>query len=95
MRRLSTTAALLAAALLSQLATQQRYIRKYRTPRRDTLHSPVVNHRGMASPDGKYRATTKSDESSETTHLTDAATGRRLTIGEVARLWRDDEERRE
>ena len=44
----------------------------------------------MASPDGKYRATTKSDESSETTHLTDAATGRRLTIGEVARLWRDD-----
>ena len=44
----------------------------------------------MASPDGKYRATTKSDESSETTHLSDAATGRRLTIGEVARLWRDD-----
>ena len=81
---------LAAAALLTQLTTQQRYVRKYRTRRRDTLHSAVVNHRGMASPDGKYRATTKSDDSSETTHLTDAATGRRLTIGEVARLWRDD-----
>ena len=85
-----SAALLWAAALLTQLTTQQRYVRKYRTPRRDTLHSPVVNHRGMASPDGKYRATTKSDESSETTHLTDAATGRRLTIGEVARLWRDE-----
>ena len=90
-RRMTAAALLLAAAaLLTQLTTQQRYIRKHRTPRRDTLHPSVVNHRGMASPDGKYRATTKSDESSETTHLTDAATGRRLTIGEVARLWRDD-----
>ena len=91
-RRMSAAALLLAAAaLLTQLTTPQRYIRKHRTPRRDTLHPSVVNHRGMASPDGRYRATTKSDESSETTHLTDAATGRRLTIGEVARLWRDDE----
>ena len=81
---------LLLAALLTPLTTPQRYIRKQRTRRRDTLHSAVVNHRGMASPDGKYRATTKSDDSSETTHLSDAATGRRLTIGEVARLWRDD-----
>ena len=87
---MSTAALLWAAALLTQLTTQQRYVRKYRTRRRDTLHSPIVNHRGMASPDGKYRATTKSDDSSETTHLSDAATGRRLTIGEVARLWRED-----
>ena len=45
--RRMTAAALILAALLT-LTKQQRYIRKHRTPRRDTLHPSVVNHRGMA-----------------------------------------------
>ena len=35
---------------------------KYRTRRRDTLHSPVVNHRGMALADASIARFTKSPE---------------------------------
>ena len=44
----------------------------------------------MSSPDGRWRATTEADEEAETLRIADAASGRRLAVGEVARLWRDD-----
>lgn len=81
--------ALIVAALLTQ-TTAQPPGRRRKARRRDVGHPAIVSHRGMASPDGTYRATTKTDDVSETTQLTAAATGRCLAVGEVARLWRDD-----